>query len=41
MKKVSSITNIIIEKVEINLVAVGRAPKLKMTRFKLKKSHTF
>jgi hypothetical protein len=30
-----------IDRVDVSLNAVGRAPKLKVSKFKLKKSHTF
>ena len=30
-----------VDKIEVTLNAVGRAPKLKQTKFKLKKSYTF
>jgi len=29
------------DKIEVSINAVGRAPKLKVNKFKLKKSHTF
>lgn len=31
----------LIEKIEVMLMAVGKAPKLKINKFKIKKAYTF
>jgi predicted transcriptional regulator len=42
-KYVHSVGNIeyVIDKIEVMLTAVGKAPKLKVNKFKVKRSHTF